>query len=384
MGNKNSQDGAVSIGSGHQLRIISLAQGSPLFGQVALYVDSIRAVNGIRNCDLDSRPVADSLQFSSGKAQILVHNLITDSERLVVVYIKSFDIEKAVSLQLGVGFFVEPISEADKKILRVTQVVSNSPADDACLKAGSDFVVFSLSFKYQDLKTFCDQVKETCKQWSITKPESQSTRRIKLVVYSLAHDELRVVSIIPYERWSPINGWLGAQFGDGTVDNFRVIQSHALYKPIEQSNTGQPDSGKKLPLGVASAQQTSVKEPNQLLYLSVDRVPYIPAVTFLPLGRKIETRSVNLFSDTGIIFHDSDSQELYRITKNDLILLDKDFPDCRFEGIPKLNIIGGPPSHQFDGLDQLRRENSQKSGSIALVRGTDTQFSCKHPTIHLT
>lgn len=81
----------------------------------------------------------------------------------------------------------------------------HSPGDDADLKPKTDFVITSLNIEYYDVDHFANLVAQLYEKV----PEAS----IKLVVYNIFHEEMRIVVIKPNNTWG--DGLLGVEFGQG-------------------------------------------------------------------------------------------------------------------------------------------------------------------------
>jgi hypothetical protein len=72
-----------------------------------------------------------------------------------------------------------------------------------------------LNIDYYDVDHFADLVGQLYSKV----PEAT----IKLVVYNIFHEEMRIVVIKPSHTWG--GGLLGVEFGQGIQNNFRSVQS---------------------------------------------------------------------------------------------------------------------------------------------------------------
>ena len=96
-----------------------------------------------------------------------------------------------------------------------------SPAEDAMLKSGNDFVVTCLDFHYRDLDDFVERI--------FDKYEENRTMRIKIAVYNSRDEELRIVVVQPNREWDG-EGLLGVEFGAGMVNDFRALQAQKSHR----------------------------------------------------------------------------------------------------------------------------------------------------------
>lgn len=73
--------------------------------------------------------------------------------------------------------------------------------------------------------------------------ETVSDFSIKLVVYNMFHEEMRIVVIKPHRDWEG-DGLLGVEFGTGLVNDFRRIQT--AIKKLRDDNTEDLESNEDL------------------------------------------------------------------------------------------------------------------------------------------
>jgi hypothetical protein len=59
---------------------------------------------------------------------------------------------------------------------------------------------------------------------------------LKLIVYNMFHEELRIVVVKPSLKWgNGANGILGVEFGSGFVNDFREVQNVYRRNKLEKS-----------------------------------------------------------------------------------------------------------------------------------------------------
>jgi GRASP55/65 PDZ-like domain len=200
MGNETAKEQGEFI---FGLRVVGIDRNSPLINKVALYEDFIREINGYKNV----RYIKDHSELISkgGKTWVLkMYNIITDTERELTVDVKDTDI-LSLEEKLGIRFKAEEHECSLNKIMRVLNVQDNSPGDDADLKPKTDFVLTSLNIEYYDVDHFASLVSEL--------HEKVPGATLKLVVYNILYEEMRIVVIQPSRVWG--GGLLGVEFGSG-------------------------------------------------------------------------------------------------------------------------------------------------------------------------
>jgi hypothetical protein len=159
-----------------------------------------------------------------------VYNLISDSERELYIEVKDTNIP-SLEEKLGIRYKAEEHECSIEKIMRVVSVQENSPGEDADLKPKTDFIITSLNIDYYDVDHFANLVGELYSKL----PEAS----IKLVVYNILHEEMRIVVIKPSNSWG--GGLLGVEFGQGLQNNFRDLQTafnEFRSKEIEKLGSG--------------------------------------------------------------------------------------------------------------------------------------------------
>ena len=206
-----------------------------------------------------------------------------------------------------------------------------SPADEAGLNSQHDFVFYCLEFEYKDLDSFCSNLIARCKQ------VSSSPTKLKLMVYNIFHDEVRIVSILPCQTWDSSFGWIGCEFGEGLIDSLRNIQDKMQERSnhiiVQSEVIGSPESD------LDSPDLTSKKRPIKfervisgnngiVRYVSLSE-PTIPQTTYNK-GEAIQLLNSSLYED-GLIFKSTAIACKYRITPRDLIHLDRDFDSSKYK-----------------------------------------------------
>lgn len=200
----------------------------------------------------------------------------------------------------------------------VTPVEPESPADEAELISGEDFVIYNLTAPYQGLDSFCDQCSRLF----------GSVKSIKLVVYNLNYNEVRVVSILPNDSWSQGRSWLGCEFGAGIMDKLQNVREAKTKREEEIEQTAErledPDySLRKKKSSHQSYQEETLSpgvEPEEFY-----PAPIIPAALFIE-GKRI--KNINACLEMGGIsfkIEDSSDPLVYSITQRNLIRTDRTF-----------------------------------------------------------
>ena len=200
----------------------------------------------------------------------------------------------------------------------VTPVEPDSPADAAELISGEDFVIYSLAGPYQGLDSFCDQCSRLFGH----------VRSIKLVVYNLNYNEVRVVSLVPDDKWSQGGSWLGCEFGTGMMDKLQNVREAKTRRDEEIDRTAERLEDPDLQLRKKrSSTQSSHDEELSFVVESEEfsPPPIIPAALFVE-DRRIQNINASL-ERGGIAFKiESPSGVLiYSITPRSLIRTGRSF-----------------------------------------------------------
>lgn len=203
-----------------------------------------------------------------------------------------------------------------------------------------------------------------------------TNKTLKLVVYNIIFDEVKVIAIKPSSDWDPTgSSFIGCEFGDGMIDNIRFIQesyggkedlkmseenttdyfdmssySSNLFNNNTDQTIPQPSlqppkqTLKDLKPTIATSEKnpssmpafiTKMKELNKanknLLSKGLNKFPNISShcphipPTILTEKATFLVRSLNIHSNEGIVFRQADREEIYQIRLSDLIFTDRDF-----------------------------------------------------------
>ncbi len=200
----------------------------------------------------------------------------------------------------------------------VTPVETGSPADEAELISEEDFVIYSLTAAYQSLDSFCDQCS---RMFGFVKS-------IKLVVYNLNYNEVRIVSILPSDQWSQGRSWLGCEFGSGMMDKLQTVREAKMRRDEEIDRTAEKLEDPDYDLRKKRSSNQSYLEEDlspEVEFEDLYPQPVIPAALF------IENKQIlNIGSSLergGIAFKIEDSSQslVYSITQRNLIRTGRSF-----------------------------------------------------------
>lgn len=209
----------------------------------------------------------------------------------------------------------------------------SSPAGEAGLISDYDFVIHSISFEYNNLDVFCDAVDNHCQN------DRVRVNSIKLVVYNIRDDEIRVVCINPSRDWHNEGGWIGCGFGDGLFDSLRGIQDSLVSKEVSQLEPTErlvsPSKRTSSTRSIGSKSKGNGRKPlspdiailtkNPNLYHNVEVEPALPQISLTSDKSEEILISGHLLTEQGFFFTQKSNGLKYRISAADLILLDTNF-----------------------------------------------------------
>lgn len=143
------------------LRIIFISETSNLASNAKLFEDFIISINDYDNFN-DLNILEDFLKKSlSSSLKLNLWNIIDNKSREIrlelPIPVKRNTNDNLEDI-LGIKFRREQLSNSLSKIIRITDVQSNSAAKYAGIISMSDFILTSLSFDYQDCDGFASAI----------------------------------------------------------------------------------------------------------------------------------------------------------------------------------------------------------------------------------
>ena len=138
---------------------------------------------------------------------LVVHNIKSDTQRLVTL-VPSSDWGGAQSAGLlGVTIRLDDYGGADERLVRVLSVEHNSPAQIAGLVPMDDYLLGTAAASFDSDRTLAEALR------------AHADRIVELYVYSAASDVVRVATLMPTYSWGG-QGLLGAEVGTGHLHRF--------------------------------------------------------------------------------------------------------------------------------------------------------------------
>jgi len=136
--------------------------------------------------------------------------MFSDEKRYVSI-IPSKEWPKADSL-LGIMIRKEDYQTARERVLRITNVMPDSPAEKCGLIPNDDYLMGIINFAYSDLNDLCSflDLLQEC--------ESQT---LELCIYNKKSNKLRYEYLIPNKNWGG-NSYIGVEFGTGFINKLPV------------------------------------------------------------------------------------------------------------------------------------------------------------------
>lgn len=209
-----------------------------------------------------------------------------------------------------------------------------SPAEDAGLISDFDFVFHCITFPYESFDEFCEAVDKHCQA-----TEDGKVKSIKLAVYNIRDDEVRVVSINPSRDWNDQGGWLGCGFGDGLIDNLRSIQESLLSKEISKiestENLVSPSKSESSANSNSTPGRRRAQQPvtpdmdafmnKRRMYHNVESNPVLPGKSLTADRSQQITISGSLMTAQGLRFCNQSTGLRYNISTGDLIHVEVNF-----------------------------------------------------------
>ncbi|CAH0519095.1 unnamed protein product [Peronospora belbahrii] len=189
-------------------RILGIQEQSPAstVGFVSFF-DFILEANGIR---LDTRDATllELIAHSEDRAmQLRVFNVKSQTTR--ELYLTPSRNWPGKGL-LGVTIRFDSYEGAEDQLLHVLNVAESSPAKRAGLRAGSDYLLGTPERVFTDVEDLHDEIMDAL------------NGSFQCFVYNSLDDQVRVVSIVPTERWGG-DGLLGAEVGHGYLHRLPSI-----------------------------------------------------------------------------------------------------------------------------------------------------------------
>ncbi|KAF4143633.1 GRASP55/65 PDZ-like domain [Phytophthora infestans] len=213
MGNENStlsgeeeprhdsrDDGTTEGGECCGFRVLGIQEQSPssAVGFVSFF-DFILEANGIRLDTKDATLMELIAQSEDRPMQLRVFNVKAQTTRELQLTPSRKWPGKGL---LGVTIRFDSYEGAEDQLLHVLNVEDSSPAERAGLRADSDYLLGTPERVFADSEDLHDEILDAL------------DGSFQCYVYNSLDDQVRIVSIVPTERWGG-DGVLGAEVGHG-------------------------------------------------------------------------------------------------------------------------------------------------------------------------
>ncbi|ETI40397.1 hypothetical protein, variant 1 [Phytophthora nicotianae P10297] len=213
MGNENStlsgeeelrhdgrDDGTIEGGECYGFRVLGIQEQSPAstVGFVSFF-DFILEANGIRLDTKDATLMELIAQSEDRPMQLKVFNVKAQTTRELQLTPSRKWPGKGL---LGVTIRFDSYEGAEDQLLHVLNVAESSPAERAGLRADSDYLLGTPERVFADAEDLHDEILDAL------------DGSFQCYVYNSLEDQVRIVSIVPTERWGG-DGVLGAEVGHG-------------------------------------------------------------------------------------------------------------------------------------------------------------------------
>ncbi|KAE9029174.1 hypothetical protein PR003_g2957 [Phytophthora rubi] len=193
-------DAAVEGGECCGYRVLGIQEQSPAaaVGFVSFF-DFILEANGIRLDTRDATLMELIAQSEDRPMQLQVFNVKAQSTRELQLTPSRKWPGKGL---LGVTIRFDSYEGAEDQLLHVLNVAEASPAERAGLRADSDYLLGTPERVFTDAEDLHDEILDAL------------DGSFQCYVYNSLEDQVRIVSIVPTERWGG-DGVLGAEVGHG-------------------------------------------------------------------------------------------------------------------------------------------------------------------------
>ncbi|TMW63807.1 hypothetical protein Poli38472_002748 [Pythium oligandrum] len=184
-------------------RVLGIQEDSPAsrVGFVSFF-DLIMAANGIRLDVKDSTFMELIAQSEEQPMELEVYNLKAQTTRQLMLTPSRRWAGKGL---LGVTIRFDSYEHAEDQLLHVLDVMPDSPADKAGLKAESDYLLGTPERAFRDPEDLSDELLDAL----------DNETSFQCYVYNTESDQVRIVTIKPQESSS--GGILGAEVGHGVL-----------------------------------------------------------------------------------------------------------------------------------------------------------------------
>ncbi|XP_046632864.1 Golgi reassembly-stacking protein 2-like [Daphnia pulicaria] len=247
-----SQSLQIPGGGTEGYHVLRVQDGSP--GQRAgleSFFDFIVAIGSTR-LDQDNETLKDLLKLNvEREVKLTVYSSKTQTVRQLGIIPSQM---WGGSGLLGVSIRFCSFEGANENVWHILDVQPNSPAQQACLQAHSDYIIGADSVLHESEDLF-------------TLVEAHENRQLKLYVYNTESDSCREVTITPNSQWGG-EGSLGCGIGYGYL--------HRI--PLRTGNAD-PRTAEKTPLlsEQASEENATVQSnPNPLELGAIPTIPTLP------------------------------------------------------------------------------------------------------------
>lgn len=240
MGQGASQEELDSVG----YRVLGVQPNSPAASAgLVSFFDFVVAANSYPLKVLDQKFVEMIKESEDKPLPLTIYNIKSETTRDVVITPRR---NWGGQGMLGVTIRFDTFWRAEESLVRVLEVMPDSPADLAGLEPEKDYLLGTAEKVFKDTEALYEEVR---KYLDLT---------VEFFVYNTDSDEVRVVVIMPTEDWNG-EGCLGISVGHGYL--------HRLPHRCKQSTGRSIEPGRPLVANLKDATSTS---PTAKAKLSVD------------------------------------------------------------------------------------------------------------------
>lgn len=171
---------------------------SPRVGSLVAWLDILTSINGVSLTANDDTLANEIANSKGGPILLEIYNIKRQASRTVQIDL----LGSAAGLGLAVAWVeeVRVLGAGGETPLHVTEVIADSPAQQAGLQAGVDYVLGSMEGTYSDVEEFGDDVSVR----AAAAENSDGVARLPLYVYRSSTDSVRLVNLlVPAQPWGP-------------------------------------------------------------------------------------------------------------------------------------------------------------------------------------
>lgn len=228
MGNATSQEEIDSVG----YRVLGVLPNSPAASAgLVSFFDFVVAANNYPLKVLDNKFVDLIKEFENKPLPLTIYNIKSDTTRDVVITPRR---NWGGQGMLGVTIRFDSFWQAEESLVRVLEVVRDSPAELAGLSANDDYLLGTAEKVFKNTDTLYAEVSKHVEE------------TIEFYVYNTKSDEVRTAVVMPTNDWKG-QGSLGISVGHGYLHRLPASCKTSCGTSSATSSTNAIDATKDIP-----------------------------------------------------------------------------------------------------------------------------------------